>query len=477
MIQNTGADLDCILKPSSVAVVGASSQVGKWGFMMVQRLLASGFSGRVYPVNPGSDEIQGLSCYPTVFDLPETVDLAVITTPAASVPDRLRDCALSGIRGGVVISAGFAETGEKGLILESEARSVSEKYGIRFVGPNCMGLWSAAVNLNLCFSRPVTAGPVSFISQSGTFGVALAQVANEKGYGLRSFISIGNQADLDVSDYLSYLADDDDTKVITIYLEGLRDGRRFFETAERVSKIKPIVLYKAGRSLVGQRATMSHTASVAGSGRVFDGMCRQAGIIQVREAFHLFEIAEALVGLPLPAGNRVAILGSGGQGVVGTDACSALGLDLPELDPETASMISALLPGHAPPAKNPVDFAGSRRTALQEADIIRRLLELDYIDGVISNVPVSPQIWDLSLDIDPDRPETLPEPVQKSVEGAKIYASLPAAHGKPIICLRFARLEKDVMESILKDGGIPIYDTPEQCARAMSALVYYGKVR
>src|SRR4030043_255319 len=201
-------------------------------------------------------------------------------------------------------------------------------------------LWSAAGQLSLCFPQAPKAGPIAFISQSGTFGVAMAQVASNRGYGLSKFISIGNQADLEVSDYLEYLEDDEDTKVIVLYLEGLKDGRRFFTVARQVIKKKPIVVYKGGRSAPGARATLSHTASIAGSERIFDGVCKQIGLLQAQESFHIFEMAEALVGLPLAGGNRIAILGSGGQGVVGTDACSALGLELPELDPDTASRIT-----------------------------------------------------------------------------------------------------------------------------------------
>jgi acyl-CoA synthetase (NDP forming) len=375
-----------------------------------------------------------------------------------------------------VISAGFAEVGEEGREIEQAMVEVARSGGIRLVGPNGMGIWSAAGQLSLCFPQAPKAGPIAFISQSGTFGVAMAQVASNKGYGLSKFISIGNQADLEVSDYLEYLADDEDTKVIVLYLEGLKDGRRFFTVARQVLKKKPIVVYKGGRSAAGARATLSHTASIAGSERIFDGVCKQIGLLQVDESFHLFEMAEALVGLPLADGNRVAILGSGGQGVVGTDACSAVGLELPELDADTASSITALLPAHAPPAKNPIDFAGSSRTALQEAEIIEKLLKLDYIDGVISNVPVSPQIWDPSLKIDRNS-DLLPEPIQVALDGAKVYASLPKKYKKPVICLRFIRLEHDIMEDILKEAGIPIYDTPEQCARAMHALVHYGRVR
>ncbi len=443
---------------------------------MVERPLKTGFKGAIYPINPHRTEILGLPTYPSVSAVPGAIDLAVMTTPAATIPGLLRQCVEKGVKGAVVISAGFAEVGEEGREFEQAMVEVARSGGIRVVGPNCMGIWSAAGQLSLCFPHAPKAGPIAFISQSGTFGVAMAQVASDKGYGLTKFISIGNQADLEVSDYLEYLAADKDTRVIVLYIEGLKDGRRFFDVARQVIKKKPIVVYKGGRSAAGARATMSHTASLAGSEKIFESMCRQLGLLQVQESFHLFEIAEALVGSPVAAGNRVAILGSGGQGVVGTDACSALGLELPELDAETSSRITALLPPHAPTAKNPVDFAGSSRTALQEAEMIEALLKLDYIDGVISNVPVSPQIWDRSLKIDRNL-NSLPEPFRIALSGAQVYASLPKRYNKPIICLRFVRLEHDVMEDILREGGIPIYDTPEQCARAMYALVRYGAVR
>ena len=469
-------DLDYIFKPKSIAVIGASDTFGKWGYSMVERPLKTGFKGTIYPINPTKPEILGLPTYPDVSAVPGPIDLAVITTPAATVPDILRDCAQKGIKGAVVISAGFAEVGEEGREIERAMAEVASSGGIRLVGPNGMGIWSAAGQLSLCFPQAPKAGPIAFISQSGTFGVAMAQVASNKGYGLSKFISIGNQADLEVADYLEYLADDEETKVIVLYLEGLKDGRRFFTVASQVIKKKPIIVYKAGRSAAGARATLSHTASLAGSDKIFDGVCKQIGLLQVDEAFHLFEMAEALVDLPFAKGNRVAILGSGGQGVVGTDACSALGLELPELDADTASGITALLPAHAPMARNPVDFAGSSRTALQEAGIIEKLLALDYIDGVISNVPVSPQIWDRSLKIDLNS-DSLPEALQVALDGAKVYASLPKKYNKPVVCLRFVRLEPDVMERILREGGVPIYDTPEQCARAMYALFHYGQVR
>lgn len=476
MKKNRREELDCIFKPRSIAIIGASDIPGKWGYMMVQRPLNTGYPGAIYPINSHKTKILGLPAYSKVNDVPSYIDLAVITTPARSLPDILKQCAQKGIKGAVIITAGFAETGEEGVQLEKEMVEIAREGGIRFVGPNGMGIWSAAGHLSLCFHQAPKSGSTAFVSQSGTFGVAMAQVANQKGYGLSKFISIGNQADLEATDYIEYLADDEETKVIIFYLEGVKDGKRFLEVARRVVREKPIIIYKAGRSKAGARATMSHTASLAGSEKVLDGMCKQAGIIQVQEAFHLFEVAEALTQLPLPSGNRIAILGSGGQGVVGSDACSALGLELPELDSETARTISALLPAHAPQPKNPIDFAGSGRTALQEEEIIEKLLTLDYIDGIISNVPVSPQIRNPSLEFDVSG-NSLPDSVQIAIRGGKLYASLPKKYGKPIICLRFGHLENDVMEQILEKGGIPIYDTPEQCARVMSGLVQYGMVR
>ncbi|MCJ8501194.1 acetate--CoA ligase family protein [Desulfatitalea alkaliphila] len=468
--------MEAIFRPRAIAVVGASDTFGKWGHRLVQRPLQTGYPGAIYPINHRRKEILGLKAYPDLASVPGPVDLAVVATPTETVPQVLRACVARGIKGAVVITAGFAETGEQGARLQEEMTVVARSGGIRLVGPNCMGIWSAAGELSLCFPKRPKTGPIAFVSQSGTFGVSMAQVAATQGYGLSKFISIGNQADLEVSDYLDYLAEDDDTRVIVLYLEGLKDGARFFDTARRVVRRKPIIVYKAGRSAAAERAAMSHTASIAGSAAVFDSMCRQIGLLQAAESFHLFEMAQALSGLPLPRGNRVAILGSGGQGVVGTDACTALGIALPELDADTARRISALLPGHAPAARNPVDFAGSHRTALQEAEIIEMFLKLDYIDGVISNVPVSPQLFDSSLKIDPDA-EDLPEAVRIAVEGGRRYAALPRKYGKPVICLRFAPLENDIMEAILGQGGIPVYSYPEQCARGMGALVEYAKVR
>jgi acyl-CoA synthetase (NDP forming) len=464
--------LQPIFKPKTIAILGASDRPGKWGYVMVERPLKTGFGGTIYPVNPNKKEILGLPTYPSVLDIPCQVDLAVIVAPAATVPRLMQECVVKQVKGAVVISAGFAEAGKEGKALEEEMSRIARERRIRFVGPNCMGIWSAAGKLNLCFDQAPKPGAIAFVSQSGTFGGYLSEIASAKGYGLSKFISIGNQADITASEYLEYLASDNNTKVIVFYMEGFKDGRRFFELAREIIKEKPIIIYKGGSTTAGARATLSHTASLAGSAHVFESMCKQVGIIQAGEAIHSFEMAEALVGQPLPRGKRVAIMGSGGQGVVVTDACVSLGLEVPEFDRETTSTLQKLLPVHAPPAKNPVDFAGSYRTTLNETLVVEKLLSLDYIDGLITNVPVNPMIWGLKPS-SAEADKTLSNSIEASFQAARLFATLPHKYNKPIITVRFRRTDDPTIQ-ILKEAGIPVYDTPEQTARAMAALVKYA---
>jgi acyl-CoA synthetase (NDP forming) len=467
--------LDPILKPKSIAILGASDRPGKWGYVMVERPLNTGFDGTIYPVNPNRKDVLGLPSYKSIIDIPNEIDLAVIVAPAATTPGLLKECVAKGVKGAVIISAGFAEAGKEGKALQEEVLTIARQGGIRFVGPNCMGIWSAAGRLNLSFDQAPKPGAIAFVSQSGTFGGYLSQMASDKGYGLSKFISVGNQADITASEYLEYLASDDDTKVIVFYMEGFKDGRRFFQLSRDVIKEKPIIIYKGGSTTAGSRATLSHTASLAGSDDVFEGMCRQVGIIRASEAIHSFEMAEALVGQPWPRGKRVAIMGSGGQGVVVTDACVSLGLEVPEFDSDTSSSLQTMLPPHAPPARNPIDFAGSYRTTLNEVLVVERILNLNYIDGLITNVPVSPMIWGLKP-ASAEADNSVSNVMENSVQAARQFASLPHKYNKPIVTVRFRRTD-DPTVNILKEGGIPVYDTPEQAARAMSALVKYAEAR
>lgn len=468
--------LDPIFKPRSIAVIGASQSHAKWGFRMMNRPARTGYRGAIYPVNRTGEAIGQLPGYKSVLDIPDAVDLAVITVPARQIPSVMKECAEKGVRGVVLITAGFAEIGPEGKILEDKVVAVARKAGIRFVGPNCMGIWSRAGLLCLSFDKAPQAGPIAFVSQSGTFGVSLSEIAGAKGYGLSKFISIGNQADLTAADYLEYLASDEETKVLVFYIEGFKDGERFMNLAREVVKIKPIIIYKAGRTTAGSKATQSHTASLAGSDEIFDAACRQAGLIRVQETLHAFDVAEVLASQPLPPGRRVAILGSGGQGVVTADACAALGLEVPELDADTVRSLMEGLPPHAPRPNNPVDFAGSSRTGLEEAAVVEKLLRCDYIDGVISNVPINPAAWSDMFGFS-GLPRPLLDMTRKAIDGADYFASLPAKYGKPIITTRFRKVAYDMVIEILRGAGIPVCDTPEEAARAMHALVRYAEIR
>ena len=474
---NIVKQIDYIFKPRSLAVIGASENVTKWGYLMLERPLKTGFQGKVFPVNSRVETILGQHCYPSVKDIPGAVDLAVITTPLQQVVPVMQECVEKGIKGVVLITAGFAETGNEGKKLEDQVVEIAREGGIRLVGPNGLGIWSAAGKLNLAFDSLPKPGNIAFISQSGTFGRYMAELAKNQGYGLSMFVSVGNQADLTVGDYIEYLSYDKETKAIILYLEGVKDGHKFMEASRQTVKGKPVILYKGGSTAAGKRATLSHTASIAGSDIIFDHACRQAGVIRTQEAFQIFDLAVAMLHQPLPAGNRVGIVGTGGQGVVAVDACQKLGLEIPELDDHTAIQIMQMLPPHAPLPRNPIDFAGGYRTAMDEANAVEALMKLSYIDAVITNIPVNPLVWGIRYDEMKDS-RLLEESMKVAEQGTMRLCALPHLYKKPVVCVRWHMgNSKDQFEKTLIESGVPVYDTPEQCARAIYGLVRYAEIR
>jgi acyl-CoA synthetase (NDP forming) len=464
MSESIVQQLDPIFKPRSVALVGASNNRFKWGGMVLNRILASEFRGTVYPVNPKESEIAGIKAYADVLDIPEPVDLAVFTVRAAQMPKIMKNCVEKGIRGGVIISADFAETGEKGEALQQETVKIAREGGLRFVGPNGNGIWSSAVHLNACPLPIPRAGPLAFVSQSGMFGGVAIRAAWAKGFGLSKFISIGNQADLTAAEYLEYLAHDAHTKVITFYVEGFKDGRRFLDGAREVSKEKPILIFKGGQSKLGARATLSHTASIAGENAIVDAMCRQAGIIRAAQLEHLFVMAEALFSQPLPKGNRIAVIGNGGQSVTTVDNLAALELDVPEFEQEDKLALKEVLPPHAPIPRNPVDFAAGAVETGEEVKVIEKLASLEYIDGIITSVP-----RDSSF-------QSSPGARKKAVITAiEEFGRIPKENGTPIITQRMNPSE--MVSELVRYAQIPMYDTPYECAIAMNALVQYADIK
>jgi len=458
--------LDHIFKPKSVAVIGASNDFSKWGGRVFSNALSSEFRGRVYPVNPRGGEIQGIEAYKDVRDIPGDVEMAIFTLPAAHVPGAMKACVEKGVKGGYMISAGFAETGEEGRRLEEETVRIARAGGLRFAGPNGNGIWSSAVKLNILPFQGIKNGPLAFISQSGTFCGVAGRAAENRGYGMSKVVAIGNQADITAADYLEYLGQDNDTAVIGMYLEGLKEGRRFFEVAKKVTRTKPILVFKGGNSDFGARATLSHTASIAGEEAVFQAMCKQAGIIQVAEIEHLFIMAEALWSQPLPSGNRVAVIGNGGQCVTIVDLLSSMGVDVPELKKDDQVKLKATMPPHAPMPQNPIDYAAGNMSGMAEVKVVEALLSLDYIDGIITGVP------NTRLDV---YLPSLAERRKASIDIVSSFADLPKKYNKPIITQVWFHNDREM--EFIKRANIPIYDTPAEVSRAMAALVNYAKIK
>jgi len=396
----------------------------------------------------------------------------MITLRAELVPQAIRECVQKGIKGAVIVSAGFAETGNEGRALQDEVTQLARQGGLRFVGPNCMGIWSSACNLDLALRNDVRKGDIAFVSQSGTFGIIFSRAAMNKGYGLSKFISVGNQGDLDVADYLEYLADDPDTKAIVLYLEGFADGRKLFKVAKKMNTKKPIVVYKAGKSQAIARMAMSHTAAIIGEDRIFDAMCQQVGFIRSDELLNSLDMAAILVRQPLAKGRRVGILGTGGQCVVLSDLCTSMGLEVPELREEDIPFIISDIefPAHAPTPRNPVDFAGSGRTALMEAKVVNKLAQLDYIDILICNTPVS---FHHLARTNPAMGEKIDS------EAGALLAEIPQKFGKPVVTVGFAysNYAGDLLRKTLMDAGIASLPTPEEAVKAMHTLVKYSEIK
>lgn len=458
--------LDPIFKPNSIAVIGASTQVEKWGHRMVVRPFNTGFRGMIYPVNPGAKEIAGVKCFASIGDLPKNIDLAVITLPSNQVAEALRQCLGQGIRGVVLISAGFAEAGQEGKKLQDEVVRIAREGKIPLVGPNCMGLWSDPVSLNLAFDEAPNRGSLAFISQSGTLGNYLMLLARGKGYGFRGFISSGNQAVLEVADYLEYFGRDEKTRAIILYVEGFQDAGRFFQLSKEIAPKKPILVYKAGRFEVGARAALSHTASMAGNDKIFEGLCRQAGLIRCYDPLHTFDMAMALSSQPLPKGNRVAIIsGGGGYCVTMAEACVAWGLDVPQLDPAASEEIKQILQSFAPLPLNPVDTASDIRpmTYARALDILMRQ---DNIDGVCMMIPF---MFEFQL--------RSPASIRELMDATEIISALPQKYNKPIVANMIPRVAVGPALDLFKKAGIPFFATQDESARAMYALFRYSRIR
>ena len=377
------ASLRPFFEPRSVAVIGASRRRGSIGGELFRNILAGDFAGAAYPVNRDGSPVAGVRAYRSIAEIPETVDVAVISVPGAAVLEAADEALRAGTRALVVISAGFAETGSEGAARQEELLALVRSHGARLIGPNCLGIAAAGPSLNATFAaRGAPAGNIGFSSQSGALGVALLEAAESRGLGLSAFVSIGNKADVSTNDLLEWWEDDDATALVLMYVESFGNPRRFGRLARRVARRKPILALKSGTSASGRRAASSHTAALAGSEAAVNALFRQAGVIRAGSLEELVDVAALLSTQPEPRGRSVAVLtNAGGLGILCADACEAAGLELATLGPETAQGLAGLLPAEASVA-NPVDMLGGA-TAATYAAALPPVLADPRVDAVI----------------------------------------------------------------------------------------------
>jgi acetyl coenzyme A synthetase (ADP forming)-like protein len=450
-----------IVRPASVAVIGASRDPDSIGGRLLHNLLDPPFSGMVHAVNPKSAVVQGIAAYPNVLDVPGDVDVAFIAVPAAHVISVARQCAEKGVRGLVVISSGFAETGEEGATLQGDLLEVCRASGMRLIGPNCMGVVNTAPDVQLNGTFATTwppAGRVGFLSQSGALGIAVMGQAAELGLGLSTFVSVGNKADISGNDLLSYWDEDPDTDVVLMYLESFGNPRRFAKLARRISKRKPIVAVKSGRSAAGSRAAMSHTgALLAASDSTVDALFHQSGVIRTDTLEELFDVAMLLSDQPVPAGNRVAIVtNAGGLGILCADACESHGLVVPGLSGATTTELRSFLPA-ASSVANPVDMIASA-AAEDYGRAIRAVANDRGIDALI-------------VIYIPPLEAAAPEVARQLVGAiADMDGRIPV-----LSCFMSAR---GLPETLRAPGArIPSFRYPEQAAIALARAARYGMWR
>ena len=447
--------LDCIFRPASVAVVGASRDRGSIGFSIVHNLVRGEFAGAIYPVNPKATAIHSLKCYPSLSAIGDPIDLAVVTVPRALVEGVVKEAIAIGVRGLVVITAGYGETGAAGRALEARLRELVRAAGVRMIGPNCMGVINteAAIALDATFAPiPARAGSVGFVSQSGALGVAILNVAAALGIGLTQFVSMGNKADVSGNDLLEYWEDDPATKVVCMYIESFGNPRRFTEIAKRVTKKKPVLIVKSGRTAEGARAASSHTGALAGADVTVQAFLDQCGVLRADTIEELFDVARALDRCPLPRGERVGIVtNAGGPAIMATDACVNLGLEIAGLSPATSAALRAFLPASASTV-NPVDMIASA-TAEQYGRTLAAVLADDGVDGALV-INVTPLLAD---------PDDVLEAVAQAAQGS----------AKPVLAVMMA--EEGFYERLKERADLPpVYRFPESAARAFQQLARYA---
>jgi len=446
--------LDPFFQPRSVAVVGASATPGRVGNILIRNLLETPFGGVVYPVNPRRRAIHGVHCYPTLSAVPDAVDLTVIATPAATVPAAIRECVERGVKGAIVIAAGFSERGAEGMALEQEMRATA-RGKMRVIGPNCLGVIHPPSGLNASFAAAMAGkGHLALLSQSGAICSSILDWANDAHLGFSSFVSVGSMMDVDFADLIDYFADDPQTRSIILYMESIGDVRKFLSAARAVARTKQVIVVKAGRHEAGARAAASHTGALAGADAVFDAAFRRAGVLRVTTIPDLFNMAEILAMQPQPRGPALAIItNAGGPGVMATDDLMLQGGQLAALSDPTRAALDQVLPpfwSHA----NPIDILSDATP-----ERYRQAVEICARDANVQALLVL----------------LTPQAMTDPTETARRLVPFAHLERKPILASWMGSSAVRPGKEVLNQAGIPTFDAPEAAVRAFLHMVQYRR--
>ena len=448
-------NLDKIFKPCSIAVIGASEIKGKIGYALLENILKAGFKGKIFPVNPNHETIQNIPAFKSITDIKEPADLAVIALPISNVPDIIDQCAIAGTEGVIIISAGGKETGEDGKKIEREIKKRAEKHRIRLIGPNCLGIISPKQNINASFAHhSALPGNLAFISQSGAFCTSILDMSFKKQMGFSYFVSIGSMIDVDFGDLIDYLGNDPDVSSIVLYIEALSNFRKFMSAARAVSRIKPIIALKAGRSPAGAKAAASHTGSLTGQDDVLDAAFMRAGIVRIDTIEELFDCSELLAKHPHPAKPHIAIItNAGGPGVIAADALNIHGIEPVTLSEETFNKINDILPSMWS-RNNPIDILGDASPEIfsKVVDVCLKAKEIHALLIILS-----------------------PQAISDSSAVAENLVKTIKKNPMTVFTVWLGGKEVEKGQALFSEAGIPTYETPERAVNAFFRLYSYER--
>ncbi len=455
-----------ILAPTGIAIVGASADPTKRGYKAMVGLINGGYRGSIYPINPKADHILGVKAWPSIAEMPGCPELALLCTPAATVPALIAECGRRGVKGAVILASGFGETGEEGAALEAQMMDIARAHGVRIIGPNTSGMFNLHHQINLLALDNVKPGDIGIVSQSGNMLLSLALEAQHNGQvGFSTYVGPGNQSDIGFNDYLRYLGEDEHTRVATLYVEGFRDGQQFLKVARDVTAMKPVVVYKSGATEQGQKAASSHTGALAGSYQMTVDLLRQAGVSVVQYSDEILPVAEGLGRLQKAPGKRVAVISDGGgQATIAADRLSEAGLTLAELSDATRSALREVLLPQAS-TLNPVDVAGSSDA---NPSLLASCIELVMADEGVDSVFLVGMLGGYSLRF----AESL---MGDEMRGAERMVELAQASEKPLVIYSLYAPIKPPALRRLHEAGLPVYSSIEHAVRVLAALGERGE--